>query len=306
MKKLITLSIMILLLAGCSEVKVKKETENLMNNSYTTIWNENINDDLKDEINHLKKEFTNIVMEPLKLNDDLKLSSIKGYKETVNKLDELKKQTEYEITNVQIDKGKATVQFKAKYVNAGSFLTKAISESMDKASLKIYSGEKMSQQEYLENIFESLNKELDEKDFPKTASKEAEITLEKKGNWKATSLNDEALKILTLNFINEKEELKKKAEETKETVFFLETESNLRSVFNQVEQMITSGKISYEDLNKKELIAKIKQEVNVDSAVVDKVGEKENFYYIIKQGEKDLSIIVTRNGERFKFSEKVK
>lgn len=307
MKKIIALSIVMLALTGCSESEVKKETESVFKSEYKELINEDLNDTVKAEVNSLQNEFYNVIVEPLNLKgSNVDITKIDGYSEVMYKLNRLKQETEYEFKEVKIEDNKAKVLLKTKYPEVGEKIVKSISESMEKASLKMHSGENLTKEQYLESVLKNLNEDLDGEKFKKLTNENVEISLEKDKKWKVSSLNKDALQSLSLNLEKQKGVLLKKAEETEKNVFFIETEANLRNIFNEVKKMVSKGEVSYKKMNTKNVSKKLNKSTGLTSEVVDKPGNKENVYYISRSGKNSLSVVVFRNGEKYKFVDKLK
>lgn len=307
MKKLLALSVLVLTLTGCSESAVKKETEDLIKNDYKEVLSNDLNANLKEKAENFEKELYTIAVDPLNLEgENVDLKSVKGYDQVIKTLSEIKGQTEYEFKNVDIEDDHAKVLLELKYKDAGVLIEKAISESMDKASLEIYNGGKLTKKDHLENLLKTIQEELDGAKLKVETNDKVEVDLEKKEDWKISQLNENAVNAISLNFAKHEDSLKKKANETKQNLFFLETESNLRKVWKSIAEVSKDKKISYKDIQTKNVSKEIKNKTGLNSAVVKKVGKEENFYYILKTGSSRISVVVIRDGERYKFSDKLK
>lgn len=306
MKKIFGLSLLVLMLAGCAESQVKQETENIIKNDYKEVLSESVTKSVKDEVGEIQEDLYNIVLEPLNLKGEkVDLESVKGYDDVMNKFNKLKSQTEYEFTEVEILDDTAKVELETKYPDAGPAIEKAVSESMEKAALKLYSDEKLTKKEYLEGLFKAINEELDGVEIDKATNKKAKLELVKEDNWKIAKLNESALDALSLNLTKQRDLIGKKAGETKQNIFFMETEANLQDVFEASKKVVLKDKIPLKKLKTKHIAKAVEKRTKLKAAVVKKAGTKEDFYYIIK-GHNKLSVIVNRDGEQFKFSDKLK
>lgn len=306
MKKIFGLSLLVLMLAGCAESQVKQETENIIKNDYKEVLSESVTKSVKDEVGEIQEDLYNIVLEPLNLKGEkVDLESVKGYDDVMNKFNKLKSQTEYEFTEVEILDDTAKVELETKYPDAGPAIEKAVSESMEKAALKLYSDEKLTKKEYLEGLFKAINEELDGVEIDKATNKKVKLELVKEDNWKIAKLNESALDALSLNLTKQRDLIGKKAGETKQNIFFMETEANLQDVFEASKKVVLKDKIPLKKLKTKHIAKAVEKRTKLKAAVVKKAGTKEDFYYIIK-GHNKLSVIVNRDGEQFKFSDKLK
>lgn len=319
MRKIMLLSVMLVfVLVGCSESKVKNTTKNFLNEDKNVMLTENkyVSDVLSKELDEKTNTFMSDMLNSLGIETTMKIKDTKKeYNLLLENVQKIKSKTEYKINNVEVNKNKtnATVLVDIKYVDIGESVVRDISETLDRNVLKSYSGEKIDEEEFLTMAIESLNKKLEEisalEDVELASEKNVKIELIKKDNkWEVKNIDEKMLNASTLNVTKEiNNTLKAKLKEVNENRMFLEIETNLRSSFEVIKKLINENEVSYENLkdyNSK--ITEMLSNIKIVSQVTDKIGDENGVYYIIKgPGESEITITVMNDDKQFTFSEKI-
>lgn len=320
MKKVILLisTALILVLAGCTESEIKRTADKFFNDGNLDLTDkEHVVMPLAMEIETKENMVVKNMMESLGIEDpQSKFEDIEGYKELMENIRKLKSNTEYEIKSVKLNdtKTEAEIVTDIRYVSIGELLVRDIGEVMDRNVLKVFSGEKVDEEEFLAMLFQTMNDTLEsltvnEESF--SIKKNATIKLVKNSNeWKISEVDENMLNALLLDFPKESQDsLNKKIEEVNSNRLFLEIESNLRDSFDVIFNMIKDGEVKYESLleSDKLIVDEIKNKLNVNAKVVEKVGKDEGIYYITKgPNENELTVTVINEEEKFTFADKVK
>lgn len=320
MKKVILLisTVLILVLAGCTEGEIKRTADRFFNDGNLDLTDKTyvvmpLAMEIKSEENKVIKD----MIESLGIEDpQMEFEDIEGYEELMENIRELKSNTKYEIKNVKLNdkQTEAEAVTDIYYVSAGELLVRDMGEVMDRSVLKVFSGEKVDEEEFLTMLFQTMNDTIESLTINEESlsiKKNATIKLVKIDNeWKISEVDENMLNALLLDFPKERQEsLNEKIEEVKANRLFLEIESNLRASFDEILNLIKDGKVKYKDLLKNDKIIKkeIKDKLNVNAEVVKKVGKDEGVYYITKGPNKnEITVTVINEEEKFTFTDKVK
>lgn len=320
MKKVILLisTVLILVLAGCTEGEIKRTADRFFNDGNLDLTDKTyvvmpLAMEIKSEENKVIKD----IMESLGIEDpQMEFEDIEGYEELMENIRELKSNTKYEIKNVKLNdkQTEAEAVTDIYYVSVGELLVRDMGEVMDRSVLKVFSGEKVDEEEFLTMLFQTMNDTIESLTINEESlsiKKNATIKLVKIDNeWKISEVDENMLNALLLDFPKERQEsLNEKIEEVKANRLFLEIESNLRASFDEILNLIKDGKVKYKDLLKNDKIIKkeIKDKLNVNAEVVKKVGKDEGVYYITKGPNKnEITVTVINEEEKFTFTDKVK
>lgn len=320
MKKVILLisTVLILVLAGCTEGEIKRTADRFFNDGNLDLTDKTyvvmpLAMEIKSEENKVIKD----MIESLGIEDpQMEFEDIEGYEELMENIRELKSNTKYEIKNVKLNdkQTEAEAVTDIYYVSAGELLVRDMGEVMDRSVLKVFSGEKVDEEEFLTMLFQTMNDTIESLTINEESlsiKKNATIKLVKIDNeWKISEVDENMLNALLLDFPKERQEsLNEKIEEVKANRLFLEIESNLRASFDEILNLIKDGKVKYKDLLKNDKIIKkeIKDKLNVNAEVVKKVGKDEGVYYITKGPNKnEITVTVINEEDKFTFTDKVK
>lgn len=320
MKKVILLisTVLILVLAGCTEGEIKRTADRFFNDGNLDLTDKTyvvmpLAMEIKSEENKVIKD----IMESLGIEDpQMEFEDIEGYEELMDNISELKSNTKYEIKNVKLNdkQTEAEAVTDIYYVSVGELLVRDMGEVMDRSVLKVFSGEKVDEEEFLTMLFQTMNDTIESLTINEESlsiKKNATIKLVKIDNeWKISEVDENMLNALLLDFPKERQEsLNEKIEEVKANRLFLEIESNLRASFDEILNLIKDGKVKYKDLLKNDKVIKkeIKDKLNVNAEVVKKVGKDEGVYYITKGPNKnEITVTVINEEEKFTFTDKVK
>lgn len=320
MKKVILLisTVLILVLAGCTEGEIKRTADRFFNDGNLDLTDKTyvvmpLAMEVKSEENKVIKD----MIESLGIEDpQMEFEDIEGYEELMDNISELKSNTKYEIKNVKLNdkQTEAEAVTDIYYVSVGELLVRDMGEVMDRSVLKVFSGEKVDEEEFLTMLFQTMNDTIESLTINEESlsiKKNATIKLVKIDNeWKISEVDENMLNALLLDFPKERQEsLNEKIEEVKANRLFLEIESNLRASFDEILNLIKDGKVKYKDLLKNDKVIKkeIKDKLNVNAEVVKKVGKDEGVYYITKGPNKnEITVTVINEEEKFTFTDKVK
>lgn len=320
MKKVILLisTVLILVLAGCTEGEIKRTADRFFNNGNLDLTDKAyvvmpLAMEIEAEGNMVVKD----MMESLGIEDpQIEFKDIEGYKELMENIRELKSNIKYEIKSVKLNdkQTEAEIVTDIHYVSIGELLVRDMGEVMDRNVLKVFSGEKVDEEEFLTMLFQTMNDTVESLTINEESlsiKKNATIKLVKIDNeWKISEVDENMLNALLLDFPKERQEsLNEKIEEVKANRLFLEIESNLRASFDEISNLIKDGKVKYKDLlkNDKTIKKEIKDKLNVNAKVVKKVGKDEGVYYITKGPNKnEITVTVINEEEKFTFTDKVK
>ena len=320
MKKVILLisTALILVLAGCTEGEIKRTADRFFNDGNLDLTDKaHVVMPLAMEIETKENMVVKNMMESLGIEDpQSKFEDIEGYKELMENIRKLKSNTEYEIKSVKLNdtKTEAEIVTDIHYVSIGELLVRDMGEVMDRNVLKVFSGEKVDEEEFLTMLFQTMNDTLESltvNEESLSIKKNATIKLVKNSNeWKISEVDENMLNALLLDFPKESQNsLNKKIEEVNSNRLFLEIEFNLRDSFDVIFNMIKDGEVKYESLleSDKLIVDEIKDKLNVNAKVVEKVGKDEGIYYITKgPNENEVTVTVINEEEKFTFADKVK
>lgn len=320
MKKAILLisTVLILVLAGCTESEIKRTADKFFNDGNLDLTDKtHVVTSLAIEIENEENKVVKDMMESLGIEDpQMEFEDIEGYEELMENIRELKSNTKYKIKSVKLNdtQTEAEAVTDIHYVSVGELLVRDMGEVMDRNVLKVFSGEKVNEEEFLTMLFQTMNDTIESLTINEDSlsiKRNATIKLVKVGNeWKISEVDENMLNALLLDFPKERQEsLNEKIEEVKANRLFLEIESNLRASFDEILSLIKEGKVEYKDLLKNDKIIKkeIKDRLNVNAEVVKKVGKDEGVYYITKGPNKnEITVTVINEEEKFTFTDKVK
>lgn len=320
MRKAIVLisALVALVLAGCTEGEIKKTTDRFFNDGNLDLTDKAhvampLTLEVKSEENKVIKE----MLESLGIQEpEVKLEEIEEYNELKENMNELKSNSEYIVKDVKLneDQTEAEAIIDVHYVSVGELLVRDMSEVMDRNVLKVFSGEKVSEKEFLTMLFETMNDTVEGLNVDEDSLSIKESTsvnlLKVEKEWKISSVSEDMLDALMLDFPKEKNaSLNKKIEEVEANRLFLEIESNLRASFDEVSNLIKDGKVEYKYLLKNDkLITKtIQENLGINAEVVKVAGDDEGVYYITKGSNKnELTIVVINEEEKFTFTDRIK
>lgn len=320
MKKVILLisTALILILAGCTEGEIKRAADKFFNDGNLDLTDKTyMAMPLAMEFETKENMIVKDMMESLGIEDpQIEFEDVEGYKELMENIRELKSNTEYEIKSVKLNdtQTKAEIVTDIHYVSIGELLVRDMGEVMDRNVLKVFSGEKVDEEEFLTMLFQTMNDTVESliiNEESLSIKKNATIKLMKIGNeWKISEVDENMLNALLLDFPKERQNsLNEKIEEVNSNRLFLEIEFNLRYSFDVIFNMIKDGDVKYKSLLKSDKLIEdeIEDKLNVNAKVVKKVGKDEGVYYITKGPNKnEVTVTVINEEEKFTFTDKVK
>lgn len=318
MKKILLTLSLAFILVGCSESTIQNVTEKFLNDSedFSITDNSYVTNSMAEKFSDEREDILDEILHSLGVDkSSVDLEEIDGYNTLLQNIEELKGKTKYEVNSVDVNDSntKASVSLDIKYVDIGEHVVKDISLALDRSILKAYSGDEVNEKEFLTLTIESLNETLEEFEYDElTSGKGAKVNLIKKDrDWVINNIDEKALNAITLNFMSAKGELlDDKLHEVEDNRVFLETESNLRGVFKEVQNLINSdNNVTYDNLteNAVEISEVLSNKQDVNSVISDNPGKEDGVYYVTKgPSTGELTITLTRDDKKYVFSEKVK